>query len=176
VNYNEMLRLVVGRTGLTRRQADAAVAGTMTVLAETISAKETKDLLAQLPKSLRDRVPVSGEVITMRPIEFVARVAELTGSSTNDEAEMQVRAVLATLTEAVTTGEMRDISEELGDEYADLLGRSPAQKNPATGDPDQGVAQQAASVLGNAFSLACRMLELASRPIVAAARIATRPH
>ena len=72
MNYNEMLRLVAGRTGLTRRQADAAVAGTMTVLAETISAKETKDLLAQLPKTLRDRVPVSAEVPPMRPIEFVA--------------------------------------------------------------------------------------------------------
>ena len=57
MNYNEMLRLIAGRTGLTRRQADAAVAGTMTVLAETISAKETKDLLAQLPKSLRIASP-----------------------------------------------------------------------------------------------------------------------
>ena len=33
MNYNEMLRLVVGRTGLTRRQAESAVAAAMTVLA-----------------------------------------------------------------------------------------------------------------------------------------------
>jgi uncharacterized protein (DUF2267 family) len=173
VNYNEMLRLVVGRTGLTRRQADEAVAATMTVLAEMISAKETKDLLAQLPKSLRDRIPVSGEVLTMRPIEFVARVSELTGSSTNEDAEMQARAVFATLAEAVNTGEMLDISEELGDEYADLLGRPPVRAV-ATGNAAPGLAQRAVDVSGDVFSLARRALEVASRPVVAAARLALR--
>lgn len=175
MNYNEMLRLVVGRTGLTRRQADEAVAGTMTVLAETISAKETKDLLAQLPKSLRERVPVSGEMITMRPVEFVARVSELTGSSSNDETEMHVRAVFATLAEAVNAGEMVDISEELGDEYADLLGRTPAH-GVASGNASRGLAGRGIGMLCDVLSVARRMLELASRPVVVVARLASRPN
>ena len=56
----------------------------------------------------------------MRPIEFVARVAELIGSGTNEDAELQVRAVFTTLAEAVNTGEMMDIAEESGTSMQDL--------------------------------------------------------
>ncbi len=124
MNYNDMMRNVAGSTGLTRKQADEAVVTTLTVLAETISAEETRDLLAQLPKSIRDRVPVSGTTIEMRPIEFLARVADLTVSATEVAAETSVRAVFSVLTQAVNAGEMNDIAEELGDAYADLLDRT----------------------------------------------------
>ena len=124
MNYNDMMRNVAGSTGLTRKQADEAVVTTLTVLAETISAEETRDLLAQLPKSIRDRVPVSGTTLEMRPIEFLARVADLTVSATEVEAETSVRAVFSVLTQAVNSGEMNDIAKELGDAYADLLDRT----------------------------------------------------
>ena len=124
MNYNDMMRNVAGSTGLTRKQADEAVVTTLTVLAETISAEETRDLLAQLPKSIRDRVPVSGTTLEMRPIEFLARVADLTVSATEVAAETSVRAVFSVLTQAVNAGEMNDIAEELGDAYADLLDRT----------------------------------------------------
>ena len=62
MNYNDMMRTVAGTTGLTRRQADELMVSTLTVLSETISAPETKDLLAELPKSFRERVPVSEEL------------------------------------------------------------------------------------------------------------------
>ena len=119
-----MMRNVAGSTGLTRRQSDAAVVTTLTVLAETISAEETRDLLAQLPKSIRERVPVSGTTLEMRPIEFLARVADLTTTATEVDAETRVRAVFSVLTQAVNSGEMNDIAEELGEAYADLLDRS----------------------------------------------------
>jgi hypothetical protein len=86
---------------------------------------------------------------------------------------MQVRAVFATLAEAVNTGEMLDISEELGNEYADLLGRPPAHAV-ATGNAGPGLAERAVHGLGDVFSLARRALEVASRPVVAAARLALR--
>lgn len=124
VNYNDMMRNVAGSTGLTRRQADEAVVTTLTVLAETISAEETRDLVAQLPKSIRDRVPVSGTTLEMRPIEFLARVADLTANATDVDIETRVRAVFSVLTQAVNSGEMNDIAEELGDAYADLLDRT----------------------------------------------------
>ena len=124
VNYNDMMRNVAGSTGLTRKQADEAVVTTLTILAETISADETRDLLAQLPKSIRERVPVSGTTLEMRPIEFLARVADLTANATDVDAETRVRAVFSVLTQAVNSGEMNDIAEELGDAYADLLDRT----------------------------------------------------
>ena len=74
MNANEMLRTLAGATGLTRQQADDALIAGLTVLSEVVSAEETRDLLAQLPKSVRDRIPVSGTTLPMRPIEFVARV------------------------------------------------------------------------------------------------------
>jgi uncharacterized protein (DUF2267 family) len=122
MNFNEMLRTVAGVTGSTRRQADEAVIATLTVLSEVISADETRDLLAQLPKSVRERVPVSGTTLSMRPIEFVARVADLLAAPP-DAAERDVRAVFEVLTRAVNAGEMNDIAAELGDDYAELLGR-----------------------------------------------------
>ena len=124
MNYNDMMRNVAGSTGLTRKQSDAAVVTTLTVLAETISAEETRDLLAQLPKSIRERVPVSGTTLEMRPIEFLARVADLTTTATEVDAETRVRAVFSVLTQAVNSGEMNDIAQELGEAYADLLDRT----------------------------------------------------
>jgi uncharacterized protein (DUF2267 family) len=123
MNYQDMMRTVAGRTGLTRRGADQAVLGTLTVLAECVSAPETRDLVAQLPKSLRERVPVSDATVEMRPIEFVARVADLNENESLEDTETQVRAVFATLTEAVNRGEMNDIAAELGNGFDDLLGR-----------------------------------------------------
>ena len=124
MNYNDLMRNVAGSTGLTRKQSDDAVVTTLTVLAETISAEETRDLLAQLPKSIRERVPVSGTTLEMRPIEFLARVADLTTTATEVDAETRVRAVFSVLTQAVNSGEMNDIAQELGAAYADLLDRS----------------------------------------------------
>lgn len=124
MNYNDMMRNVAGSTGLTRRQADEAVVTTLTVLAEIISADETRDLLAQLPKSFRERVPLSGTTLPMRPIEFLARVSDLTPNPADIDVETKVRAVFAVLTQAVNSGEMNDIAEELGDEFADLLDRT----------------------------------------------------
>src|SRR3954453_11621225 len=117
MNYNDMIRVFAGATGLTRSQADASFVDSLTVLAEALPADETRDLLAQLPKSIRQRIVVSSETLTMRPIEFVARVADL-GGMTLEDAERSVRATFAVLTDAVNAGEMNDVAEQLGDEFA----------------------------------------------------------
>jgi uncharacterized protein (DUF2267 family) len=169
VNYNEMMRLVSGRSGLTRRQADQAVTATLTVLAEALSAKETKDLLAQLPKSLRERIPVTNEVLTLRPIEFVARVGELVEAETTDGAESQVRAVFATLVEAVNAGEMHDVAEELGPEYAFLLDR-PVR---AAAPDEPRLAVLIGDLATCVVAVTGRIASLASRPVRAGARMAS---
>lgn len=161
MNYNDMIRMVAGRTGLTRREADRALVGALTVLSEVISAGETKDLLAQLPKSVRDRVPVSSEMLPMRPIELIARVADLTETGSNDVAEMHVRAVFATLNEAVNAGEMQDIADQLGPEYAPLLGRPlPARRDSGI---LHGPAVLVGRLVGAGASVAGRVLRAPGR-------------
>jgi uncharacterized protein (DUF2267 family) len=177
MNHNELLRTVAGTTGLTRRQADDVVVGTLTVLSEVVSADETRDLLAQLPKALRERIPVSGETLPMRPIEFVARVAELTTTPT-DDVEAHVRAVFEVLTHAVNAGEMNDIAEELGDDYAPLLGREDRLRREQAAAahasaPEPGLV---ATLVGTAVASAHGLVSAVWRPIDAGLRIGGLRH
>jgi len=172
MNYNDLIRTEAGAAGLTRSQADAAVVTVLTVLAETLPPDETRDLLAQLPKSLRERVPVNSEPLTMRPIEFVARVADLGGVSIED-AERNARVTFGVLTEAVNAGEMNDIAECLGDEFAELLGRSERLARERAAASDHGLLE---AVVGVAGSVVHAGTELVRRPIEAGMRAAGLKH
>jgi len=174
MDTNELLRTVAGATGSTRRQADDAVVATLTVLSEVVSADETRDLLAQLPKAVRERIPVSGETLPMRPIEFVARVAELTGAAA-EEAERQVRAVFEVLTQAVNAGEMNDIAAELGDEFAALLGREERvrREHERASSSEPGLVP---SIVDTAVSSVHSLVRAAWRPIEAGLRLGGLRH
>jgi uncharacterized protein (DUF2267 family) len=82
--------------------------------------KEANDLLAQLPAMFKDLVVVSPSAQPIPFEEFVRRVADELQVEP-DEARKRIRAVFATLRQAVTRGELRDVVEELDPEYADLL-------------------------------------------------------
>jgi len=169
MNYNDLIRTVAGATGQTRSQADEAVVIALTVLAEALPPDETRDLLAQLPKSVRERVPVNSEPLTMRPIEFVARVADL-GATSVEDAERNVRATFAVLGDAVNAGEMNDIAEVLGDEFADLMGRSARlERERASARADSNVLSL---VVGAALSVVHVGAGLVRRPIDAGMRAA----
>jgi uncharacterized protein (DUF2267 family) len=163
VNYKDMTRVMSGRTGLTRRRADEALVATLTVLSEQISTDETRDLLAQLPKALRAQVPVSSTVLEMRPIEFVARVADLVDGVSVDEADVYVRAVFATLNEAVNAGEMRDIAEELGPDFSDLLGRPVPSANRS--ERGRGIFDRIGGLAGAVVTLPFRGLAFLRRTV-----------
>ncbi len=173
MNTNEMLRTVAGATGATRRQADDVLIATLTVLSEVVSAEETRDLLAQLPKAVRERIPVTGETLPMRPIEFVARVADLSSVPTED-AELHVRAVFQVLTQAVNAGEMNDIAAELGDEYAELLGRQDRlrRERAATASGPNLVG----TVVGTTTAAAHALVSAVWRPIDAGLRLGGLRH
>ncbi len=174
MNANEMLRTLAGATGSTRRQADDVLIATLTVLSEVVSAEETRDLVAQLPKSVRERVPVSGTTLTMRPIEFLARVAELTGA-TSEDAERNVHAVFEVLTQAVNAGEMNDIAAELGDDYAELLGRGDRlrREQARAAVPERGLVT---TVIGAAVSSVHALVSAVWRPIDAGLRLGGLRH
>jgi uncharacterized protein (DUF2267 family) len=89
-------------------------------LCDRLSGKEANDLLAQLPAMFKDLVVVSPSAQPIPFEEFVRRVADELQVEP-DEARKRIRAVFATLRQAVTRGELRDVVEELDPEYADLL-------------------------------------------------------
>jgi uncharacterized protein (DUF2267 family) len=94
----------------------------LTVLAERVTANETRDLLAQLPKALKTNIAMAPQPASFAPREFVERVSNRLPSA-GATGTTDVRAVFSVLHDAVSAGEMRDIAEQLGDDYADLWGR-----------------------------------------------------
>ncbi len=166
MNYKDMTRTVSGRTALTRQRADDVLVATLTVLAEQVSAEETRDLLAQLPKAFRERVPISGTTLEMRPIEFVARVADLVEGASIEEADGYVRAVFATLNEAVNAGEMRDIATELGADFEELIGRSVPTSRAGAAEP--AMLERVGRMIGTVATLPVRAFAIVLSRVVPA--------
>jgi uncharacterized protein (DUF2267 family) len=103
VNADEMLSEVSGATGLNRRQADDVVIATLTAVSEVVPTDDLHDLFDRLPISMRQRVPLSSRTASMRPTEFVARVADLT-TAADEDTERNVRVVLQVLSRAASAG------------------------------------------------------------------------
>jgi uncharacterized protein (DUF2267 family) len=121
VTYDQMAKAVQERAELDDR-ADAG--HTLQAVTQTLSDRliggEADDLLAQLPEPLKSEIVVTEEADPMDPDEFVERVArEL--ELPEDEARERVRAVFATLHEAVTEGEWEEVVGQLDDRYAGLI-------------------------------------------------------
>jgi uncharacterized protein (DUF2267 family) len=103
-----------------RFEAERTAAVVLQALCDRLTGKEANDLLSQLPAMFRELVAVSPSPQPISSDEFVARVAgEL--DVDREEARSRVRAVFATLREAVTWGELQDVLEQVDPEYADLL-------------------------------------------------------
>ena len=122
MNYDEMLDAVASQAGLTRDAAAETIVATLTVLAERVTPNETRDLLAQLPKPLKT-IPIPPQPTSFTPDEFVARVVKRTSGENDANGGARVRAVFSVLGDAVNAGEMRDIAEQLGDDYVELSDR-----------------------------------------------------
>jgi len=73
------------------------------------------------PSRARRSRPESPEARAFDLVEFKRRVAKHAGIS-EDEADRVIRAVFATLAEAVTGGELDDVLVHLPDEYLQVIG------------------------------------------------------
>jgi uncharacterized protein (DUF2267 family) len=123
VRYDEFMAKVRERTGLDEDQAERAVRATLNTLAQRLAGGEPKDFASQLPQELKETTILTtgaGAGRDMSPDEFVVTVADREGCSV-EAARDHVRAVFATLREAVTPGEWDDIEAQLGRDYRDLL-------------------------------------------------------
>ncbi|CAL9385279.1 MULTISPECIES: DUF2267 domain-containing protein [unclassified Streptomyces] len=95
------------------------------VLAQRISPGEVRDLASQLPGPL-GQVLVNAAPQQARSFgieEFLRRVAERTGARPRT-AEWDAGAVLSTLGDAVTGGELNQIISQLPSSYAALFGKA----------------------------------------------------
>jgi uncharacterized protein (DUF2267 family) len=125
VSADAFSRRVSEYTGLDRDEAERAADAVLETLAERIAGGEVRDLINRLPARFHEPLErgdelTGGKAIRMSLGEFVLRVADQEGVA-YDDARDHVRAVLATLHQAVGDDEWTDLTVELPREYDAVL-------------------------------------------------------
>jgi uncharacterized protein (DUF2267 family) len=122
MEQDEFLTKVAQQADVSLEKADALTSATLRTLAERISGGEAEDLAAQLPTELKPfLMPADEPAQPFDAEEFVRRVADRAGTDP-DQATAGVRAVFTTLREAVTPGEIDDITSQLPKDLRGLIG------------------------------------------------------
>ncbi|MEW6635881.1 MAG: DUF2267 domain-containing protein [Actinomycetota bacterium] len=106
-------------------RAETAARATLETLRERLAGNEPSNLADQLPPELQPPLRGEGGREAFSVQEFYERVARKEGVGT-DEAVRHARAVATVLQSAVTGGELDDVRDQLGDEYAELFGQKGA--------------------------------------------------
>jgi uncharacterized protein (DUF2267 family) len=121
MRYDEFLKAFALRVSLPKEEAARVVEVGLETLAERITGTEAADLAAQLPEDLKPPLlNAPEEAADFDWDEFVRRVQERADVDA-DRAELAARALLATLADAVTTGEFEDVLSQLPKEYAAMI-------------------------------------------------------
>jgi uncharacterized protein (DUF2267 family) len=121
MRFGALVHAVAERANIADRfEAERTAAVVLQVLCDRLTGKEASDLLSQLPSQLRELVAVGPSPLPISAEAFVDRVVRELHVSP-EEARTRIRAVFATLREAVTIGELQDVFEQLDPEYADFL-------------------------------------------------------
>lgn len=126
MNYDEFLAQVRERGEYpSRDEAQRVSTAVLEVLASRLTPGEAGDLAAQLPGEL-PRVltaPRNGAAERFGVDEFCRRVAERVGGSP-PTAEWDASAVLSTIADSVSGGELNHVLSQLPSGYAPLFGKA----------------------------------------------------
>jgi uncharacterized protein (DUF2267 family) len=124
VKYDEFVAKVQERGEYAdREEAERVTRLVLGVLAERLNPDEADDLAAQLPPAVATALTTGPHVpVAFGVHEFLGRVAAGAGA-TERTAEWDSSAVLCTVAEAVTGGEVNDVLTQLPSGYAVLFGR-----------------------------------------------------
>lgn len=126
MDFSRFVQRVQERSHTPSREASTmATISVLTTLSERISPGQRRNLSAQLPNELKPMFLSGEHQEGFGAREFVRRVKGRCGVD-HDEAEALTQAVLGTLGEAITPGEIDDVAAELPREYDPLLGRGNA--------------------------------------------------
>ncbi|MES4887145.1 DUF2267 domain-containing protein [Streptomyces sp. NPDC096012] len=125
MEYDAFLAKAAERAGVSLDVAETLTRATFEVLADRISGGEARDLAEPLPEPLKSWLHTDEEIAKGYGVHsFVRRVADR-ADVPRELAEAGIRAVLATLREAVGDQEFRDATAQLPREY-DILLSAPA--------------------------------------------------
>ncbi|CQR65418.1 DUF2267 domain-containing protein [Streptomyces leeuwenhoekii] len=106
-----------------RAEAEQGSSAVLWVLAPRISPEEAADLAAQLPAPLDDALRLErGRPETFGHDGFLRRVARQTGAR-QTTAEWDADAVLSTVADAVSGGQVDHLLAQLPSDHAEFLGR-----------------------------------------------------
>ncbi len=122
MQYNEFMNRV--KTHANMKSDDQAIKvtkATLETLSERIAGLEPKDLASQLPEEFKTSMKTEGQGEQFDVQEFYKRVARKASINDPNTAKQQTKAVLTTVAEAVSGGELNDIRSQLPDEYHPLF-------------------------------------------------------
>ncbi len=123
MRYDEFLARVRERGEYADQQeAERITRAVLGVLAGRLSPGEVKDLAAQLPGQAAAALMSNGPAEAFGVQEFLRRVAAATGAS-EKTAEWDASAVLCTVADAISGGELNDVLTQLPSGYAVLFGK-----------------------------------------------------
>jgi uncharacterized protein (DUF2267 family) len=127
---DECLRRVAEREEVDPEVAERHTRAVLLALSRSVGAEEFDDMRAELPKSFAPLLPRGAQVEVMPAEEFVRRVAER-ASIDADAALQATSAVLETLAERISGGEVRDLIDQLPPQLHEPLRRGDALSNGA---------------------------------------------
>ncbi len=120
MDYDRFIYLVTRRLGM-ESESDGAQAtrAVLQTVAERLPAGETADLASSLPREINRYMVEAGSEQAFSLREFVNRVRDRSNTG-EEEAVLQSNVVLYTMSEAVTTQELRNARIQLPDSF-DLM-------------------------------------------------------
>ena len=126
MQYDEFLATVRQRAALAdNREADRTTKIVLSALGRRLAGEEPRDLADQLPEQLKAPLLEQTGPAENRDNfdDFLQRIAEQEGPDADPEtAREHANAVVGTMTEFVTPGEIEDLRSQLPSSYAPLFG------------------------------------------------------
>lgn len=123
MRYDQFLATVTDRGKYhTQEEAERVTLAVLGLLGRRLTEGEAKDLAAQLPAALADVLSEAGPTETFGVEEFCRRLAaEVNG--TEETARWDASAVLSTVADAVSGGQLNQVLSQLPARYAELFGK-----------------------------------------------------
>jgi uncharacterized protein (DUF2267 family) len=119
---DEFVRRIAGREHVEDEVAARHGRAVLLALSRSVGGEEFDDMVAELPRSFAPLLPRGERVEVMPAEEFRRRTGERAGID-DEAAQRAIGAVLETLAERISSGEVRDLVEQLPPELHEPLRR-----------------------------------------------------